>query len=116
MPPEDADDPLPESPADRLDMIEAKASMLRQKMLADQDATQLKVKAGEQYEIDLKAQAEARRYILFGISGAPSARAALVRPSSAPAGAAVNRPSSSSSRPRSSPRASRSTSPPRSPR
>jgi hypothetical protein len=97
MPPESAEDGEGEAPAvsDRLDMIEAKASGLRQKMQADQDATQLKVEAGEQYELNLKAQAEARRYILFDLGGTPSARAALVRPSSAPPGAAVNRPSSS---------------------
>lgn len=93
------------SPADRLDVIEANACMIREKLqpraadssLVEEDVTQLKADSMEQYELDVKAQAEVRQYILFGRNPQTAAATHIKRPQSAPAGArsVPSRPGSS---------------------
>merc|ERR1712070_311774 len=79
-------------------MIAAKVTLLQGAGQSVEDAAQSKLDEAEQYEIDLKTQAEARQYILFQLGGSPSGRGATLardsrsRPSSAPPGFAVKRP------------------------
>jgi len=79
---------------DQLDIIEANACKLREKLqaradssMAEEDVTMLKADPVDDFEAAAKAQAEARQYILFGIKGVKPSTVAACRPSSAPAGA-----------------------------
>lgn len=84
------------APADRLDMIEANASMLSEKLqaqadssTAEEDITRLNAEPVD-FEASIKAQAEARQHYLFGIEPRMTmATASAGRPSSAPAGTRI---------------------------